>query len=110
MKEATFHRLPASHPIYHCYFDFEGPPLAFGSDMGSDYLEGIEADGHLSVILSRKAFYSPWKDWGKTPWGSKGPSYRDWDPERQLQFAVNLIVFALTQEGSITHRLMESVR
>jgi hypothetical protein len=32
------------------------------------------------------------------------------DNTRQLQFGVNLIVFALTQEGSITHRLMESVR
>ena len=27
-----------------------------------------------------------------------------------FQFAVNTVVFALTQEGSITHRLMDSVR
>jgi len=110
MKEVTFHRLPEIHPIYHCYFDFQGPPLAFGSEVGINYLEGIEVNGHLSVILSRKSFYSPWKDWGKTPWGSKGGSYVNWDPERALQFAVNLIVFALTQEGSITHRLMDSIR
>jgi hypothetical protein len=34
----------------------------------------------------------------------------DWDPKGPFQFAVNTIVLALTQEGSITHRLMESVR
>jgi hypothetical protein len=31
------------------------------------------------------------------------------DPTRQLQFGVNLIVFALTQEGSITNQVMDSV-
>jgi len=35
-----------------------------------------------------------------------GHDYSRLDPTRQLQFAVNLIVFALTQEGSITHQVM----
>ena len=31
------------------------------------------------------------------------------DSTRQLQLAVNIIIFALTQEGSITQRLMQMV-
>jgi len=32
------------------------------------------------------------------------------DNTRQHQFAVNTIIFALTQEGSTTHRLMDSIK
>ena len=35
---------------------------------------------------------------------------RGLDPIRTLQFGVNVIVFALTQEGSVTNRLMNEVR
>ena len=42
------------------------------------------------------------------------PVYQDkklyLDNTRLLQFGINTIVFALTQEGSITNRVMESVR
>jgi hypothetical protein len=29
--------------------------------------------------------------------------------ERLIQFGINTIIFALTQEGSITHRLLDSI-
>ena len=32
------------------------------------------------------------------------------DPTRALQFALNTVVFALTQEGSVTQQLMTGVR
>ena len=32
------------------------------------------------------------------------------DPTRQYMFGVNLVVFALTQEGGVTHRLMAGVQ
>ena len=32
------------------------------------------------------------------------------DPTRQFQFGINTIIFALTQEGSITERLMDVVQ
>ena len=98
--------------MYHCYFDFE-KAFTWGDASGGsiiiDYLEGAEVRGHLCTVLSRKSFYSPWKDWGKSPFGSKGNSYINWNPERAFQFGINLIVFALTQEGSITHRLLDSI-
>jgi hypothetical protein len=106
--------LPNSHPIYHCYFDFDGPPAAadgacLRSNVGDidiiGHLKGVIVNGRLVAILSKKGYYSPWSDWGTHP----GAAYTDMDPRRQLQFGVNVIVFALTQEGSITRRVMDAV-
>jgi hypothetical protein len=116
VPKPTFQKLPNSHPIYHCYFDFDAPPAAGDAPVAgnreynlspTDYLEGMEVDGRLSVVLSRKAYYSPWLPgiWGT----GEGGSYEKLDPGPALRFGVNLIVFALTQEGSITHRLLQSV-
>jgi hypothetical protein len=42
------------------------------------------------------------KLWVFMPWSS--------GLERQLEFDVDTVIFALTQEGCLTHRLMSSVR
>ena len=109
---AQYEVLPTSHPVYHCYFDFDRPPLGAEATVDRRYadvpLEGLTIEGHLVAILGRNGYYHPWTFWGPT-----GPTkfpYRDWDPTRHLQFGINTIIFALTQEGSITHRLMESIR
>ena len=73
----------------------------------ADYLEGLEVDGRLSVVISKKAYYGQWSHAGTDRFGG---AYKYLDPERALQFGVNLIVFALTQEGSITHQVMDIVR
>jgi len=110
--DAVLERLPNSHAIYHCYFDFDGPPV--GADAAEQnihpgfcrvkpYLEGVEHNGSLLAVYSRKNYQHAWTFWGReAPW-------LDWDPKRPFQFAANTIIFALTQEGSVTHRLMESV-
>ena len=116
--KVIFEKLPNSHAIYHCYFDFEGPPIA--SDAGHvsihpaearvlGYTEGLEIDGRLVVLLSGKGYSGAWTLWGPDNYANYG-GWTTWDPTHPLRFAVNTIVFALTQEGSITHRLMESVR
>jgi hypothetical protein len=113
-REYTFEKLPNSHTLYHCYFDFpSGPPTAGDhieitrkeNSRPYDYLEAVEVEGRVLVIESKKWYCNPWADW----WP---PDYYGTmrDPKRQLQFGVNLIVFALTQEGSITNRVMDSVR
>ena len=106
-----FERLPNDHPIYHCYFDFDGPPP--GHDDLADkyagsfpippvnYLEGVNLDGRLSGIMTTKNYTATWDAWVHT---------QNRDNTRQLQFAVNIIVFALTQEGSITNRVMDTVK
>jgi hypothetical protein len=110
---AVLERLPNSHPVYHCYFDFDGPPIgddALGHHQNpvqwkvpKDYLDGIEVDGRLVAIYSQKAYTGAWVFFGRG-------QYAEWDAKRPLQFGVNTIVYALTQEGSITRRLMESVQ
>ncbi len=116
--KSEFEIIPADHPIYHCFFDFDGPPsaadgaLAVSLEGGStvvtdrsqfkwkDHLKGVIANGRLVAVLSEKGYYSPWADWGL------GMAYDKLDPTRQLQFGINTIVFALIQEGSITQQTM----
>ena len=108
-KHWGFEKLPNDHPIYHCYFDFEGPPM--GNDAGVVsgglhypgmevlfYLEGVPVEGEMAGIVSNKCYLSTWRN-----------VFRK-NNVRQLQFGVNTIVFALTREGSITHRLMDSIK
>ena len=105
-----FEIVPNDHPLYHCYFDFDGPPIANdGANRRNHpefriipYLEGMEVEGRLAVVLSGKLMYRGWA------FGTDSYT-KDLDPTRPLQFGVNTVIFALTQEGSITHRLMESV-
>ena len=117
-KDWSFERLPNDHRVYHCYFDFDGAPvgddafaLAFPDYYLKEqnreffpYLEGIEIAGRFMGILSNKCYVLAWGEWGK-----EGMAIQMGNT-RQLQFGVNLIVFALTQEGSITHRLMDTVQ
>ena len=116
-----FEMLPNTHPIYHCFLDFNGPPT--GADRpgrmssgpaarGADrFLRGVYINGRLVCIYSTKGYFVPWGDWGPDGAGTRqGHNYAHLDPTRQLQFGANLIIFALTQEGSITNRVMDAVR
>ena len=116
-KDWDFEKLPNSHPVYHCYFDFEGPPpghdnICTGANQSRrggapyEYLEGITIKDRTVVIYSMKSLGTVWHRNIKE---SERHSY-DSSGIRQLQFGVNLIIFALTQEGSITNRVMDSVR
>ena len=117
-RDARFRRLPANHPIYHAFFDFDSPPKALvgGPGYGTsgtvgegrnsvDYLIGVEVEGRLAAVISYQNLGIAWENI---------PVYQDkklyLDNTRLLQFGINTIVFALTQEGSITNRVMESVR
>ena len=111
-KDWVFAALPNSHPIYHCYFDFEGIPI--GNDYESkltgnnrldvyDSMDGVTLDGRLVGIVSNKDYVEVWGRFGAWVMGGKG------DYIRQDQLAVNLVLFALTQEGSITYRVMAGV-
>ncbi|MBI2505045.1 MAG: DUF4159 domain-containing protein, partial [Candidatus Latescibacteria bacterium] len=118
-REARFSRLPNDHPIYHAFFDFDSPPRPmimsnpFGTGSGTagegrdnvDYLVGVELDGRLAVVVSYQNLAFAWEGLGyrndKSLYG---------DNSRLLQFGINLVIFALTQEGSITNRVMQTVR
>ena len=108
----NFEKLPNTHGIYHCFFDFEGPPVSgeapYHTGAHVPYLLGITLEDRLVGLVSNKGYANSWGDWGRVVWGSNDYLYED--PARQLQFGVNLIIFALTQEGSITRQVMNVVR
>lgn len=117
-KDATFTRITGEHPIYHCFFDFDRPPrnpprgpgissiqmAGQNSRFNVEYMTGVEVDGHLVAVITYAGLANNWENQG----------YRN-DPNYYinnapfLQFGINLVVFALTQEGSITHRVMQMV-
>ena len=107
--------LPNSHPVYHCYFDFDGPPAAADGammrELGEggivDHLQGAIVDGRLLAIITGKGYYAPWSYWGTQ---KTREYYQQMDPTQAIRFGVNTIIFALVQEGSITHRVMDVVR
>lgn len=110
----AFVRLPDAHALYHCYFDFEGgPPMGedwrnkgpvrYGST-SYPYLEAVHIGQQAVVVYSMKGLLGAAAAWGK--W----EGYTHLDPTRVHQFFVNVVVFALTQEGSITKRVMDEVR
>jgi len=109
-RDWSFERLPESHALYHCYFDFDGPPMGYAAGnpdfQDVPFLEGVTIDHRLLAIISQMYYAHVWGFWGS---GGRGTGSA-MDPGRNLQFGVNIIVFALTQEGSITHRLMDAIQ
>ena len=106
-KDFWSERLPDTHPIYTAFFDLKGgmpfgycPGCASGNKAGYktwNYLRGYFVKGRLAGITP-----------GDGGWGWQNDIYGG-DSTRQLQLAVNIIIYALTQEGSITQRLMRMV-
>ena len=106
-KDFWSERLPDTHPVYTAFFDLKGgmpfgycPGCASGQKSGHktwNYLRGYFVKGRLAGITP-----------GDGGWGWQNDMYGG-DSTRQLQLAVNIIIFALTQEGSITQRLMQMV-
>lgn len=114
-----FEFLGNDHAIFHCYYDFpDGTPAGgavvgkylwgTGRDDGVEpWSKGVEIDGRLVAFHTNQGY--GWGDWGHVTPGA-GDAYAKYDPAIQFQFGINTIIFALTQEGSITKRVMDSVK
>ena len=110
-NKAKFLPIANSHPLYHCFYDFDdGPPI--GTEVGwvttsnktgyaqggyesqpVENLEGIWLDERLVAIYSDKGYGPTWeKETGNEP---------------QLKMGVNMVVFALIQEGSIAQKQID---
>ena len=72
-------------------------------------MEGIILEDRLNVLYVNLNLSNPWGDWGRVTFGGR-KYYVHLDPTRPLQFGINIIIFALTQEGSITNRVMDTVQ
>jgi len=106
--DGVFERIPNTHRLYHAWEDFNGPPPGDETRPNSqrtanvrlNYLEGIFLGGRLAVLLSTKGYCQAWGAWRFNPMSQGGPI----DNSRQLQFGINVIVFALTQPGGIVEK------
>ncbi len=103
-RDWNFESLPSEHPIFHCYFDFDSPPRCGDwlagwapSNMSHDIgtFLGITIDNRLVGIQSNMDYEDCWGFMVECA--------------RSLQFGVNMVIFALTQEGSITQQVMDAV-
>ena len=100
-------RLPEDHPVYTSFFDLSGGmPFGYPPSLGQGK-SGVRTWNYLRghYIKGRLASVTPGDTGG---WGWENDQ-RGGDSTRQLQLAVNIIIYALTQEGSITQRLMQMV-
>ncbi len=80
-------RLPKNHPIYTAYFPFlDGPPLSGVPNGDVRDLEAIEVRGRTAVVFSDLNISWLWAN------------LKAEGRERNLQFGVNLIVFALANK------------
>jgi len=105
-KDFWTERLSEDHPIYSAFFDLSGGmPFGYSPSMGQGK-SGVKTWNYLNghFVRGRLAGITP----GDGGWGWMNDT-RGGDSTRQLQLAVNIIIYALTQEGSITQQLMQMV-
>lgn len=100
--------IPNDHPIFHVFYDFDGPPVGSELETGSAartagdavvlartsyHIEGVFLKGRLVAVYSDKGYVHTWA--------------RNFGNEPQLRFGINAIIFALTQEGSIAQQQID---
>ncbi len=105
--DAVFERVPNSHALYTVWENFNGPPS--GDDIQRynkavrdvkeiyPYVEAIFINGRMAALVSNRGYNFAWGYWKSLPSAADGP----FDNTRQLQFGLNVVVYALTQRGGI---------
>lgn len=99
-RDARFVPIPNDHPFYHVFFDFEDGPPPGGEELSGGnfrssvyYLEGIFLGDRLVAVYSDKGYGAFWE--------------RESENEPHLKLGVNMVVFALTQKGSIAQQQID---
>jgi hypothetical protein len=92
-------RIPNDHPLYNCFFALGGPAIStdgYGSPRTRNDLSGLWIGDRLAAANVNTYIYARGRTAGM-------------ETTRNLHLGVNTVVFALTQEGSMTQRLMQMV-
>ena len=99
-RDARFVPIPNEHPLYHVFFDFDDGPPPGGEELSGGnfrssvyYLEGIFLGDRLVAVYSDKGYGAFWE--------------RESENEPHLKLGVNMVVFALTQKGSIAQQQID---
>ncbi len=98
-RSARFVPISNDHPIYHSFFDFDDGPPPGGQVVSSTarrsvyYLEGLYLGDRLVAVYSNYGYGAFWE--------------RETENEPHLRMGINLVVFALTQRGSIAQQQID---
>ena len=86
-------KIANDHPIYHSFFEFDGPPNTtqelngWGDDLVHKYLQAIEINGRIAVLYSNKDLGCEWD------YDFRNKRFMTVDNTR---FAVNIVIYSMT--------------
>ena len=118
-KDWQFTRLEMTHPIYRCFYDVGSLPRGM-RDMhyvGSvrltpDYLEGIVVGDQLVGVYSLRGYADFWADIAEqereTFDVANSPFLASAEEPLVYNLGVNMVVYALTREGSLARQLVDA--
>ena len=122
-KAWSFVRLPPEHPLYHCFYDVGSLPRGFWDiwfwysdsrfELSPNYLEGIEVDGRIVGVYSQKNYAELWAGEAERireadrAANTIGRFDTGADELPVYDLGVNIVVYALTREGSLARQLVE---
>ncbi|MYB68273.1 MAG: DUF4159 domain-containing protein [Gemmatimonadetes bacterium] len=125
-KDWQFTRLELTHPLYHCFYDVKSLPrgmrdmhfIVGGQDYPPrtlDYLEGIVIGGQLVGVYSMRNYADFWAgigretlDWSLANNAINHSSLASAEEPLVYNLGVNLVVYALTREGSLARQLVDA--
>ena len=123
-KDWQFRRLEITHPLYHCYYDVNSLPRGMRDlhfmageypPRTPDYLEGIVVGDQLVGVYSMRNYADFWAgigrenlDWSLTNNVSNHSSLASAEEPLVYNLGVNLVVYALTREGSLARQLVDA--
>ena len=124
-KDWKFTRLEITHPLYHCFYDVNSLPRGMrdmnfvvgGQDYPPrtpDYLEGIVVGDQLVGVYSMRGYADFWAgigrelmDWSLANNAVNHSSLFSAEEPLVYNLGVNLVVYALTREGSLARQLVD---
>ena len=121
-KDWQFTRLELTHPLYHCFYDVDSLPRGM-RDMHfvigeyppptPDYLEGIMVGEQLVGVYSMRNYADFWAgiakeslDWTLVHNAINSPFFASAEEPLVYNLGVNIVVYALTREGSLARQLV----
>ena len=121
-KDWSFVRLPLEHPLYHCFYDVDSLPRGFWDiwywyidsrfELSPNFLEGIEVDGRIVGVYSQKNYADLLAGEAERIRESDRAANRigrfdtGADELPVYNLGVNIVVYALTREGSLARQLI----
>jgi hypothetical protein len=124
-KDWKFVRLEQNHPLYHCFYDLSELPRGFREmffwnfptelkpEPTPPYLEAIMVGGRIAGLYSQKNYADFWageaeriRERDQADRLMNGFFAVGADEVRTYEVGINILVYALTQEGSLAQRLV----